>query len=185
MDKNFLQRKSAVYQMGLLFNQQPTDERITAYANALMKYEPNQIIYAFKKVIGSGSAFFPSLSEILAHLTPASENSDDKANRIASEIIQRVIDYGSYRLREAYDALSDEAKVTIAESSYILNEIANSDRDNLPTIRAQIRGLVKANSESAKNHVKNKQLENIGIVSPKLAHEQMRKLEYSTEKNNG
>jgi hypothetical protein len=162
-DQKHLVIKAAIYEMGLLFNQQPNDEKITAYAKALQNYTPQQIRHAFNQVILSGSAFFPSLAEILAHLRPKEISSDDIGNFIANEVIEKVINFGSYRLREAFDALSDPAKQVIGLNTYLLTEIANSERDQLPMIRAQIRGLAKAANEAHKAGKKNERLERVGI----------------------
>ena len=160
---DLLRIKEAVYEMSLFFNQQPNDERITAYAKALQNYTPKQIIFAFKQVIGSGSAFFPSLAEILAHLKPVTIASRESADIVANEVIQKVIDLGVYRLGQAYDELSPLAKKAIENNQYILTEIANSDRDSLTSIRAQLRDMIKAIGESAKAQVKNEKLVQVGI----------------------
>jgi hypothetical protein len=159
--------KAAIYEVGLLFNQQPTDDKINAYAKALQNYTPQQIRHAFNQVILSGSAFFPSLAEILTHLRPKEISSDDIGNFIANEVIEKVISFGSYRLREAFDALSEPARQVIGLNTYLLTEIANSERDQLPTIRAQIRGLAKAANEAHKAGRKNERLERIGIDTTK------------------
>jgi hypothetical protein len=163
MSANLNAIKAAIYEMALLFNQQPNDERITAYAKALQNYRPDQIKHAFNQVILSGSAFFPSLAEILVHLRPKEVTSDDIGNFVANEVIQKVIDFGVYRLREAMDALSDVSKQVVAQNTYVLQEIANSTTDQLPTIRAQIRGMAKAAAEAHRANKVNDRLQKIGI----------------------
>jgi hypothetical protein len=163
IDERILERKSAVYQMGLLFNQQPSDDKITAYARALMNYSPDQIRHAFNQVVLSGTAFFPSLAEILKHLRPQEVTSDDIGNFVANEVIQRVIDFGIYRIREAFDSLSEVSKKVVSQNTYILQEIANSNTDQLPTIRAQIRGMAKAAAEAHKANKAHDKLERLGI----------------------
>lgn len=162
-DKKFVATKAAIYEMGLLFNQSPSDDKIKAYAKALANYTPQQIKYAFKQVVNSGSAFFPSLAEILGHLKPKENASKDIGNFVANEIIQKVIDLGVYRLNEVYESLSEVSKKTLGENRYILTEIANSDRDQLTSIRAQIRDMASAAAESHKQGKRNEQLEKIGI----------------------
>lgn len=159
--------KAAIYEMGLLFNQQPSDDKINAYAKALQNYNAQQIRHAFNQVILSGSAFFPSLAEILAHLRPKEISSDDIGNFVANEVIEKVISFGRYRLREAFDALSDPAKKVIGSNTYLLLEILDAEQERLPTIRAQIRGLAKAASEAHKAGKINERLERIGISTSK------------------
>lgn len=178
IDEKLLERKSAVFQMGLLFNQQPSEEKITAYARALMNYTPKQITYAFNQVILNGSAFFPSLAEILGHLKPKQDTSEEIGNFVANEVIQKVIDLGYYRLNEVYEKLSDISKIAIGENRYILTEIANSDMDQLPTIRAQLRNMAKSAAEMAKAEKKNTQLEKIGIVL-EMKRPELKKMDYS------
>ena len=155
--------KEAIYEVGLLFNQPPSDERITAYAKALRNYTPRQIVFAFNQVIISGSPFFPSLAEILGHLKPKGVSTEDIGNFVANEVIQKVIEFGFYRLNDAFESLSDVSKRTIENNRYLLNEIANSEQDQLPSIRAQIRGLAKSATESHKAEKHNDKLQKIGI----------------------
>ena len=177
-DVKLLERQSAVYQMGLLFNQSPSEDKILAYAKALMNYEPKQIIFAFNQVILSGSAFFPSLAEILGHLKPKQDTSEEIGNFVANEVIQKVIDLGYYRLNEVYENLSTISKLAIGENRYILSEIASSDMDQLPTIRAQLRNMAKSAAEMAKSEKKNTQLEKIGIVL-EMKKPELMKMDYS------
>lgn len=176
--EKFIETKAAIFEVGLLFNQQPSDERINAYAKALSNYEPKQIVFAFNQVILSGSAFFPSLAEILAHLKPKQDTSEEIGNFVANEVIQKVIDLGVYRLAEVYENLSTISRIAIGENRYILNEIANSDMDQLPTIRAQLRNMAKSAAEMAKSEKKNEQLERIGIVL-EMKKPELRKMDYS------
>lgn len=169
--------KEAVFEMSLYFNQQPNDERITAYAKALSNYTPKQIIFAFKEVINSGTPFFPSLAEILKHLKVESAKSEDIGNFVANEIIQKVIEFGSHRLVEAYEALSPVSKKALGDNRYLLVEIANSDQDSLPTIRAQIRGMAKSDFEFQKTSDKASKLKLVGIDS-KLP--ELRTMDYSS-----
>lgn len=167
-NEKLLERKSAVYQMGLLFNQQPNDEKITAYANALMNYEPKQIIFAFNKVIASGSAFFPSMAEILVHLKPKSISSVNTGNEVANELFDKILEYGRYK-SGLFEALSPVAKEILENNRYLFLEILDSEKHQVPTIRAQIRDLVTASQEGAKAQTHNESLQRIGIdVSGKV-----------------
>lgn len=165
-DKNFLLRKSAVYQMGLLFNQAPTDERITAYANALMNYEPKQIIFAFNQVIKSGSAFFPSLAEILKHLQPVQDN-HDKAPQVAAEMIQMVRWYGKHDELAMLEKCTPETK-EVFERWGDTSSIRNSE--NLETTRAQLERFARSVIASKVASDKNQALESIGIKTGKVLH---------------
>jgi hypothetical protein len=167
-DKSFLQIKAAIYEMGLLFNQQPSDERINAYANALRNYQANQIIYAFKKVISSGSAFFPSLAEILIHLRPQEAKSIDLGNEVANEIIQKCIEKGRYRTNEIIPALGEDAAAVVTKYRYLITQILDSEQDQLSSIRAQIRDLVKGASEIEKIKKHSEELKAVGINNPNV-----------------
>lgn len=160
-NEKLLERKSAVFQMGLLFNQQPSDERITAYANALMSYEPNQIIYAFNKVINSGTGFFPSLAEILKHLRPTEEIATDKAPQVAAEMLQALRWYGPHDEAKMLNNVSPEARITFQRLGHT-GDIRNSE--NIDTIRAQLERLARSVLSSREADRKNNELQNIGIV---------------------
>ena len=182
--KDLLPLKEAIYEMGLFFNQAPGDDRITAYAKALSNYTPQQVVYAFKQIINSGSAFFPSLAEVLKHLRPVEPSSEDIGNFVANEVIQKVIEFGYYRIGEAYNALSEISRKTIGENRYLLTEIANSERDQLPSIRAQIRGMVKSSAEAIKSGKKNQELASLGVNTENVIQlsdkkPQMRSLDFS------
>ena len=169
---DILALKEAIYEVGLLFSKatQPDEAQTNAYARALQRYTPQQVTYAFNQIILKGGAHFPSLADVLIHLRPKETSGDDFGNIVANEVIQKVIDFGVYRLQEAFDALSENSKAALSDNRYILAEIANSERDQLPTIRAQIRGMAKANYEAKKSHVTNKNLEKLGIVTPTIEH---------------
>lgn len=173
-DKN-LAIKEAIYEMGLLFNQMPNEERITAYAKALMNYEPNQIIFAFKKVINSGSAFFPSLAEILKHLRPAQEVATDKAPQIANEMLSALKTYGPHDEANMLKNVSEEARLTFTRLGFT-GDIRNSE--NIDTVRAQLERLARSVISSREADNKNKQLESIGIVIP-FNKPDMKKLDFS------
>lgn len=163
---NFMRLKVAIYEMGLLFNQPPSDDRINAYAKLLANFEPHQVIYAFKQVIKSGNKFFPSMAEILSHLQPPKENAEDTANLIANEIIQKCIEKGRYNTGDIVPELSGPAQAVIKSSSYLIMNILNSDDDTLPIVRAHIRGLAKAMTTASANEEKRSELSKIGINPP-------------------
>lgn len=159
-DKEFLLRKSAVYQMGLLFNQAPSDEKITAYANALMRFEPKQIIFAFNQVINSGTAFFPSLAEVLKHLRPTNESNQDKAPQIAQEVLNALRAYSQYDEVKMLENVSEDARMVFLAIGYT-GDIRTSE--NYETTKAQIERLAKGVLASKEASVKNEKLEKIGI----------------------
>jgi hypothetical protein len=152
--------KEAVYEMSLFFNQQPNDERITAYAKALSNYTPKQIIYAFKQVIGSGSAFFPSLAEILKHLRPDVEKKEDRAPIIVKEILAYIQAWHPDLERENIFRLSEDAQLAFLAIGNTAN-IRNSE--NYETMSAQVERLVKGVLAGKFNNIKNERLERIGI----------------------
>ena len=160
--RELLERKSAVYQMGLLFNQPPGDERITAYAKALEAFSKAQIVYAFNKVIKSGTPFFPSLAEILKHLSPVEQNVENRAIEIANEIVSMAQAYGYMQTDKAFERLSEDAKDTIKSPSMIL-EICNTQLEQLSTIKAQLRRLAIASLQKEKNDGHNQIIESLGI----------------------
>jgi len=158
--KDLLPIKEAVYEMSLFFNQAPTDERITAYAKALSNYTPQQIIYAFKKVINSGSAFFPSMAEILNHLKPPTEKKEDLAPIIVKEIIQFIRSWHQDLERENMSNLSEDAKMVFLA---IGNTTDLRNSENFETMNAQIERLVKGVLAAKVNKNKNEALERLGI----------------------
>jgi hypothetical protein len=172
----FLKIKAAIYEMGLLFNQQPSDEKITAYANALVNYEPHQLVFAFKQVINSGSAFFPSLAEILKHLRPATGEKEDRAPQVATEILKALRTYGPHDEANMLKKVSEEARLTLAALGYT-GDIRNSE--NIDIVRAQLERLARSVLASRENKKKNEQLEKVGIVLP-LKKPEMRRMDFSS-----
>lgn len=161
--KEFLLLKAAIYEMGLLFNQQPNDERITAYARALQSFTPDQIKFSFNQVIKSGSAFFPSLAEILKHLTPAKESSEDLAVKAMEEVVKAAIEHGHYKTQRALDSLSESTRRIVGDDHALLISIGKSDASELPTLKAQLRNLFRARIESEKAGEQLVQLNRTGI----------------------
>lgn len=159
-DKKKLAIKSSIYQMGLRFNQEPTKERIEAYASDLMAYEPDQIVFAFRQVIKSGSAFFPSLAEILKHLRPQEVNNTDKAPQIAMEIINALRAHGPHDEEKMLLNVSSEAREVLERYGYT-GDLRNSD--NYETTKAQLERFARGVLQSSKASEHNLRLENIGI----------------------
>lgn len=155
--------KAAIFEMALLFNQQPNDERITAYAKALQNYSPSQIKFAFNSVILSGTAFFPSLAEILTHLRPIKPKSEDIAVQLVDEIVRAAIEHGQYRVDRAYEALSDSAKEVLGGDKQAILNICKSMEDELPIIKAQLRNLFRSKLESQKASEHHGKLLRLGI----------------------
>lgn len=157
---NLLPIKEAVYEMSLFFNQQPSDERITAYAKALSNYSPKQIIFAFKEVINSGAPFFPSLAEILKHLRLDQEKKEDLAPVIVKEIIGLIRSFGKYNENEMLEAASPDARLVFLAIGNT-DDIRNSE--NFETMQAQLERLTKGILASKINESKSVKLESIGI----------------------
>lgn len=153
--------KSAIFQMALRFNQEPSREKIEAYAIDLMEFTPEQITYAFRKIINSGTAFFPSLAEILKHLRPAQEIATDKAPQVAAEMLQALRWYGPHDEAKMLNNVSPEARITFQRLGHT-GDIRNSE--NIDTIRAQLERLARSVLSSREADRKNNELENIGIV---------------------
>lgn len=173
--EKFLEIQAAIFEVGLLFNQQPNEARINAYAKALMNYSPKQIVFAFNQVILSGSAFFPSLAEVLKHLRPATESYQDKAPQVAIEILNAIRTYGPHAEDEMLRNVSEEARLTLLAIGYT-GDIRNSE--NYETTKAQIERLARGVLASKDAVVKNSKLESIGIDTGKVLS--MRKPEFRT-----
>jgi hypothetical protein len=165
--------KANIYEMGLRFNQQPTPERINAYAQDLLDYTPEQVTYAFRQVINSGSAFFPSLAEILKHLRPPEERKEDIAPVVVAEMIQLIRAYGKYDESRMMMAASHHAKLAF-KALGDTSDIRNSE--NFETTKAQLERLVKGVLAAKDNKSTMDRLERIGISGPKP---DMQKLDFS------
>lgn len=159
--------KATIFEMGLRFNQQPTNERIHAYATDLMEFTPDQISFAFRQVINSGSAFFPSLAEILKHLRPVVESNQDKAPQVVAEMLQALRTYGPHDEANMLNNVSEEARDTFLALGYT-GDIRNSE--NIDTVRAQLERLARGVMATKAAQVKNKELEKIGIQPAKVLH---------------
>lgn len=165
--------KAAMVQMLIKFNnrlnksQMEPESKLADWAQYLAferKFKVSQVAVALESLMNSNTKYMPSAYEIADALKPKSISSDDVGNFVANEVIQKVIEFGIYRLDQAFQALSEVSKNTIGHNTYLLREVANSDEDSLPSIRAQIRGLAKASTESNKVENHNEKLAAIGIV---------------------
>lgn len=165
MSTKLLAVKAAIYEMGLRFNQEPSEAKINAYARDLMEYTPDQIIFAFRKVIDSGSAFFPSLAEIIKHLKPSQEAIQDKAPQVANEIIQLLRCYGQYDEVRMLENASEEARLTLLALGHT-GDIRNSEMPDV--VRAQLERLARGVLGSREATKKNEQLKSIGIETGKV-----------------
>lgn len=150
--------KAAVYEMGLLFNQQPTPERINAYARHLSRFSPEQIVFAFKCEIARGSAFFPSLAEVLSHLRPVEISADSLAADAADEIMRAVVDYARV------EDLSPLAQAVIG-STAALRQLGEAPASQMPNNKAQLRMKAKAvvEKQRAQNH--DAKLKRLGLLT--------------------
>ena len=148
--------KAAIYEMSLLFNQQPADERIAAYAKNLTQFTPEQIIFAFRQEIRKGSAFFPSLAEIISHLRPKEVSPDAIAAEVAEEIMRAVVN------GDRFELLSEVAQKTIG-SQYGMSLIGEADRSQIPTNKAQLRMQAKAVVERDRKDTYDVWLKKLGL----------------------
>jgi hypothetical protein len=157
--------KHAIYEMGLKFNQEPSDAKITAYAKDLMDYTPEQITFAFRQVIRSGSDFFPSLAKILSYLTPDEEKKEDRAPIIVKEIIQAIRSFHPMLENKMLESVSEDARMVFLA---IGNTADLRNSENFETMSAQVERLVKGVLAAKTNSVKNERLERIGINTGKV-----------------
>lgn len=176
--------KSAIYQMGLRFNQEPSKEKIEAYASDLMAFTPEQITFAFRQVIKSGTAFFPSLAEVLKHLSPVTEAIQDKAPQIAQEILQLLRWYGPHDEVKMLEQASEDARLVFLSIGYT-GDIRNSE--NYETTKAQIERLARGVLSSQAASAKNEQLNKIGIEAKvlSLAKPGMKSLSFNSKPSEG
>lgn len=167
-------------------SQMEPEDKLSSWAQFLAfekKCTVKQVAVALDGLMNESTKFMPSAYEIAAALKPKESSSEDIGNQVANEIIQAVVDWGVYRLGDAYASLSPVAKRTLGGNTYILREIANSEQDQIPSIRAQIRGMVKASAEAIKNDKHNQKLNSIGIDnghSVSSIKSEIQALEYSS-----
>lgn len=162
-----LEIKAAIYEVGLLFNQQPGDDKINAYAKALQNYTPKQITHAFNQVILSGSAFFPSLAEILTHLRPPTEKKEDLAPLICAEILEAIKNFSSYDEIKMDEHLSENARQVLRMLGGSA-EIRNAPFENLGTTKAQLTKLASSVLAKKEADAKLSKLESIGITTGRV-----------------
>lgn len=166
--------KHAIFEMGLKFNQEPSDAKITAYAKDLMDYTPEQITFAFRQVIKSGSDFFPSLARIISHLTPDAEKKEDRAPIIAREVVTLI--------RSWHPDLEDKMReLASPDALLVFQAIGNTmDLRNSETyeiMNAQVERFVKGVLAAKTNNIKNERLERLGINTGKVL--EFRTMDYS------
>lgn len=183
--------KDAMTAMLVKFNnrlgksQMESESKLADWAEYLAferKFKVSQVAVALESLMSANTKFMPSAYEISDALKPKQPSSEDLGNFVANELIQSVIRFGGYRLGEAYDSLSDVSKKTLGGNTYLLREIANSEEDQLPSIRAQIRGMVKGAAESIKAEVHNDKLKKIGIETDNvlsLKRPELKTMDYS------
>lgn len=176
-----LEIKAAIYEVGLLFNQQPNDDKINAYAKALKNYSPKQITHAFNQVILSGSAFFPSLAEILTHLRPPNEKKEDIAPLICAEILEAIKLFSSYDEVRMNEHLSESARLVLKMLGGT-SEIRNAPAENIGTTKAQLTKLASSVLAKKDADAKNAKLESIGINTGRVLDfpkQEMKTMDYS------
>ena len=164
-NESLVEIKAAIYEVGLLFGtkQQPNQQMINAYAKALINYTPKQITFAFNQVILSGSAFFPSLAEVLAHLRPAQESKEDMAPRIVAEMLKLIRDFSQYDEEKMMGAASPIAREAFRQLGSTWDIRMSEDQG---IVRAQLERLVKSVIAGQSSIDKEKKLAAIGIRTP-------------------
>jgi hypothetical protein len=175
-DEKLVLTRAAIYEVGLLFNQSPSEDKIKAYSKALANYTPKQITFAFNQVILSGSAFFPSLAEILKHLKPTEETKEDRAPIIVKEILGLIRDFHPFNELAMIEAASEDARLTILAMGGT-SDIRNAPSENIGTTQAQLERLVKGVLAAKTNNIKNERLEKLGISTGKVL--EFRTMDYS------
>lgn len=170
--------KEAVYEVGLLFNQSPDEAKINAYSRALQNYTPKQITFAFNQVILSGTAFFPSLAEVLKHLKPEEPSINDRANLLVGEAIEAATKYSIYdHGKNVLNEVSDEVRLIILSFGGV-RAIGDFPADQNGTLRAQLRDIAKGVLSQQSANKKSDQLQRIGLGNV-LQMPEMRTMDYS------
>jgi hypothetical protein len=173
-DEKLVLTRAAIYEVGLLFNQTPSEDKIKAYSKALANYSPKQITFAFNQVILSGSAFFPSLAEILKHLRPDTEKKEDQAPIIVKEIVQLLRSFHPNLEDRMLEVASEDARLVFLA---IGNTADLRNSENFETMSAQVERLVKGVLAAKTNNIKNEKLERLGINTGKAL--EFRTMDYS------
>jgi hypothetical protein len=141
MSKEKLSMQQIIYNFGLMFNQQPTSERIEIYADVLLPLGEDVVKLAFERIIRSGSAFFPSVAEIYEAINP---KKPDVSAIVANEIIKLLRIYGPHAEQDLIKNASPLAKSVLVHigSTESLRASENTDM-----IRAQLERLAKSISQ--------------------------------------
>ncbi len=141
MDRARIELMAMIYNFGLTFNQQPTQERLEVYADALIPIGAEKVRFAFEKIIRNGNAFFPSLAEIYQAINP---KKPDESAIVANEIINLIRIYGPHAETEMMIKASELAKKVLIQIGST-ESIRNSE--NTEIIRAQLERLARALSQ--------------------------------------
>lgn len=136
-EKSHKIKKACIYEMSQLFSQKVSDIKIEAYAKMLRPYSVAQITMAFSNIVKKGSDFFPSCSRVIAEIMPT-ENREDVAQSMADNIVNQVLRFGRYQQREMGSYLTKPEKMALQRIGGCLT-ILDSNKDDMPTIRAQLR----------------------------------------------
>ena len=160
--------KKAMLEMLKKFNNQlnkaqmESEAKLEGWATFLAfekKLTVKQVGYALSKLMDESVKFMPSAYEIAAVIKHKNISSEDAGNLIADEIVTKALEFGSYRLGEALKAMSDDAQLVLGCSTRLLREICESNRDELPIIKSQIRKLAVARIEKNKIQTHNNTLQ--------------------------
>lgn len=143
MNKEKVSMQRIIYNFGLMFNQQPSAERIEIYADVLLPLGEDVVKLAFERIIRSGSAFFPSVAEIYQALNP---KMPDSSAIVANEIIKLIRIYGPHCEDELIKNASPLAREVIA---HLGSTESIRSSENTDMIRAQLERLAKSISQKA------------------------------------
>jgi hypothetical protein len=146
-----------------LFNRSPDPQALELYADMLAEsFEFKQVTWALTEFVKRGSTFFPSCGEIFGVLAPKEASTEDRAAELVNEIISKATLHGYMQIQRSFNELSPEAQAAVGGPSFLL-EICNTPYDNLGTMKAQLRRMVKASLERTTHNAHNARLEQIGI----------------------
>lgn len=159
--------RAAIEEMGHCFLKKPDDTQVEVYARGLERFSTEQVIFAFNQVIESGSDFFPSLGRILSYLRPKDQDPEGMAAVIADEIVNTAANFGYMQTGAAFLTLSPTAKLVCGSSSRLL-DICNTERDNLTTVKAQLRKQAIGVLSQQKTNIHNEKLVEIGLATAEV-----------------
>lgn len=174
MDRDLIKLKSLLFDFGMLFNQQPSSEKIDIYAKFLEKYSDEQIIYAFSKITESGTPYFPSLGELLQHILPPKESKPDLAAKVAVEILSLIREFSQYDEKKMLEKASNEAKLVLKLYGSTMDLRLS---ENIETCRAQLERYARSVLQAEEIKVKREELAKIGIKSEENISD-IRRVEY-------